>query len=156
MSVYFTEGDLFLTRAQTIAHGCNNRGRMGAGIATQFKSRFPEMFKDYRSKCRELIFRPGDIDLFKSCSPWVLNMATQEDLGGARLEYIKACFENLEKEYSKLGIRSIAMPKIGAGLGGLDWEEVLDLLEIHLDPLPIPIIIYERFIEGKMGKEPKD
>ena len=77
MPVRFVSGDLFLSRAQTLPHGVNCRGRMGAGIALDFRRRFPEMFEEYRRRCRQGTLRPGGALLWTQNDPWVLNLATQ-------------------------------------------------------------------------------
>jgi len=154
MSIHFTQGDLFLTGAQTVAHGCNTKGRMGAGVAVEIKRRFPEVFPDYRKRCKAERFRPGDIQLYKECQPWVLNLATQDSLSGARLEYLQKCFSQIAKSFEQLQITSIAMPMVGAGLGGLDEDSVINVMKEQLDSLPIPIIVYDNFIPNKEGNEP--
>lgn len=153
MPLQIVRGDLFLSGAQTLAHGCNTRGRMGAGIAVAFKERFPDMFRDYRRQCRNGTFQPGQIALYPQQRPWVLNLATQDSLGGARLEYVRSCFSAISEDFGDLGIRSLAMPRIAAGLGGLEWEAVLDLAYAWLDPLEIPIIFYEEFLPGVRARE---
>ena len=153
MALQFVKGDLFLSRAQTLAHGCNTRGRMGAGIAVEFKRRFPEMYQDYRRRCHKNEFRPGQICLYTSCTPWVLNLATQDSLGGARLEYVQQCFQAIADSHSQSGITSLAMPRIAAGLGGLEWDDVVALLRAILGPLPIPIVVYEEYKSGFQAQE---
>ena len=147
MPVIFVKGDLFLSDVQTIAHGVNCKGRMGAGIAVQFKSKYPEMYKKYRNLCHKNILRPGGVYLEKETIPWVLNLATQADLGGARIEYIADCFKWIAENYENEGIKSLAMPRIGAGLGRLDWDDVKTMIYEFLDPLPVKIIIYEEYVE---------
>jgi len=59
-----------------MAHGVSCAGRMGAGIALEFRRRFPEMFQEYRRRCYKKRLQPGDLFLWKQSQPWVLNMAT--------------------------------------------------------------------------------
>ena len=150
MPIKYVSGDLFLTEAQTLAHGCNCRGRMGAGVAREFKARFPGMFKEYRRRCHSGEFQTGGYYLEKKTTPWVLNLATQADLGGATLEYVSACFAAVAANFEEEGITSLAMPRIAAGLGHLEWD---DVIEEHLGVLPIPVIVYEKFISGVAADE---
>ena len=148
MPVEYVAGDLFLSGAQALAHGCNCRGRMGAGIAVEFKRRFPEMYHEYRRRCRAGEFTPGNYYLEKATQPWVLNLATQSTKAGAQQEFIETCFHSLAERYAEEGITSIAMPRIAAGLGGLRWQDVKLLIDEILGPLPIPIHVFEEFVEG--------
>jgi O-acetyl-ADP-ribose deacetylase (regulator of RNase III) len=79
MPLQFITGDLFANRfkAQALAHGCNCQGSMGAGIATGFRGRYPDMFVEYRRRCKAepREFNLGDAFLWKSPDkPWVFNL----------------------------------------------------------------------------------
>jgi O-acetyl-ADP-ribose deacetylase (regulator of RNase III) len=148
MAVRFVTGDLFLSKAQTLAHGVNTRDKMGRGIAVEFKLRFPGMYEEYRRRCRTGELLPGGVYLEKSQIPWVLNLASQATMGGAELKDVQSCFEWISANYASEGIVGIAMPRIAAGLGGLPWGEVKDLIVQILRPLPIPVYVYEQFISG--------
>jgi len=87
-------GDLFVNRfgAQALAQGVNCRGSMGAGIAVGFRERYPEMYAEYRRRCkaqpREL--NPGDVFFWRpadGAQPSVFNLATQEDYWRSRATY---------------------------------------------------------------------
>src|SRR4051812_48484564 len=92
MPVQYVSGDLFANRhnAQAFAHGCNCKGSMGAGIAVQFRQRYPAMYEGYRQRCKATPreFNPGDAFLWKADDkPWVFNLATQEDYWRSRATY---------------------------------------------------------------------
>lgn len=124
-------GDIFSTRAMTIGHGCNCRGRMGAGIAREMKRRYPIVFVEYQRLCEDDAFQPGDVQLVRSAPHWILNMATQNSFGPpiwrgggvwAKAEWIERCLHNtliLAKEHR---ITSIAFPRVGCSNGGLYWN----------------------------------
>lgn len=65
MVVEYVSGDLFETQCQTIGHGVNCRGRMGAGVAVEFRRRFPEMYQEYRRRCHAGELSPGEIFLWE-------------------------------------------------------------------------------------------
>jgi N-glycosidase YbiA len=153
MSVTYCRGDLFLSRAQALAHGVNCAGVMGAGIAVEFKSRFPAMFKEYKNRCARGDLRPGGVYLENTTVPWVLNLATQADVGSATLESVESTFRWIAKNFAHERICSIALPRIAAGLGLLDWDDVKVLIRDILDSLPIPIYVYEHFTEGVAADE---
>ena len=156
MPVRFVSGDLFLSGAQTLAHGVSCRGRMGAGIAVEFKRQHPVMFQEYRRRCRAGGLQPGEIFLWKSPGRWILNLATQDALRGSRLQYVETALRNVANTYEREGIQSIAMPQIASGLGGLSWSEVRPVIEQELGPLRIPIFVYEHFVAQSPAHEESD
>lgn len=70
-----------------------------------------------------------------------MNLATQGELGGSRLEYVEKCFSDFANYYEEEGITSLALPRIAAGLGGLDWQDVKEILIEYLHLLPINIYL---------------
>lgn len=133
-------GNLFdSTDLDALAHGTNTLGVMGAGIAVEFKRRYPDMYSTYNQLSNIETFVPGTI------FPWVVekvtvyNLMTQGHQGRtilpATLESIKISTKSMLRIASTLGQTRIGMPKIGAGLGGLDWNDVekvlLECLELH-------------------------
>ena len=153
MGIQFLTGDIFYSKAQTIAHGCNCRGRMGAGIALEIKRRYPRMFKEYRRRCHKGLFAPGGYFLHKESTPWILNLATQGTIDGAEAGHVERCFRELPQYYGQEGITSLAVPRIAAGLGGLEWQDVRRLICEILGPMTIPIFVYEDYQRGSRADE---
>jgi O-acetyl-ADP-ribose deacetylase (regulator of RNase III) len=136
MPIEFVTGDLFANRfrAQALSHGCNCQGSMGAGIATGFREQYPEMFAEYRRRCKAKPreFNLGDVFLWKAeGQPWVFNLATQEGTYRARASYqaIEAALETMREQADREGVASIAVSRIGAGYGGLSWRKVRAIVE---------------------------
>src|SRR5579863_1959322 len=131
-------GDLFAaTDMDALAHGVNCRGVMGAGIAKGFKARWPEMFAHYRTNCEARALFPGvclSIPANRgSDAMWICNLATQDRPGpDAKLRYIAGAMAEMMEwaEDSGGGIRRIGMPRIGCGIGGLEWVEVRMIVEL--------------------------
>jgi O-acetyl-ADP-ribose deacetylase (regulator of RNase III) len=155
MPVRYVAGDLFANeyQAQALAHGCNCQGVMGAGIAAGFRERYPTMYAEYRRRCKATPrqFNPGDVLLWKTeQQPWVFNLATQEDYRHARE---RATYNAIERSLSAMraqadaeGIASIALPGIGAGLGGLAWPEVRAIIEHVFADWPGTLHVYEAYL----------
>ncbi len=154
MTVYYLSGDLFLSRAQTIGHGVNTRGRMGAGVAVDFRRRFPEMYKEYRRRCHNDELAAGSYFLWTQSDPWVLNLATQAELAGASRPFVRDALSLLAARYEAEGITSLALPRIAAGLGGLSWGEVKSLLDEIFADLPLPVFVYQEYLPGVEAQEP--
>lgn len=133
MTVQYRTGDLFTSDADALAHGCNCQGVMGAGIAVQFRKRYPKMFEDYRARCMNGSFGIG------SCFAWdapdgkvIYNLGTQKYPGPcARLEDIRTALLTMLRMPTKKNqlIRTIALPRIGCGHGGLKWPDVKNIIE---------------------------
>src|SRR3954469_24968632 len=130
MPVVFVTGDLFANRfgAKALAHGCNCKGSMGAGIATGFRDRYSQMYAEYRRRCKAdpPEFKLGDAFLWKDGErPWVFNLGTQEGVWRARASYeaLETALKGMRRQADREGVASIAMPKVGAGYGGLSWKK---------------------------------
>jgi O-acetyl-ADP-ribose deacetylase (regulator of RNase III) len=152
MTIEFVTGDLFANRfgAQALAHGCNCQGSMGAGIATGFRDCYPEMFAEYRRRCkakpRQLNL--GDIFFWKAAGlPSVFNLATQEGTFRARASYeaIEAALKAMREQADREGIASIAVPRIGAGYGGLSWKKVRAIIEETFKDWTGTLYVYEDY-----------
>jgi O-acetyl-ADP-ribose deacetylase (regulator of RNase III) len=156
MSIEYVSGDLFVNRhnARALAHGCNCKGAMGAGIARGFRERYPDMYEEYRRRCRAepSQFNLGDSLLWKTDDkPWVFNLGTQEDFRGCRASYqaIEKALETMKQQADEEGIRSIAMPRVGSGYGGLPWDNVRPIIERVFDNWPGTLYVYEEYVPGE-------
>jgi O-acetyl-ADP-ribose deacetylase (regulator of RNase III) len=136
MPIHFVSGDLFANEhhVDAFGHGCNCRGSMGAGIAVGFRERYPDMYEEYRRRCKAVPrqFNPGDCFLWKaSNSPWVFNLATQEDYWRSRATYeaVERALTAMRMQADAEGVRSIAIPRIGTGYGRLSWKKLRPILE---------------------------
>lgn len=135
---------LLTSQAQTVVNTVNTVGVMGKGIASAFKKRYPDMFKEYRRLCRAEEFQVGQLWLWKAPEQWVLNFPTKKHWRNpSKLSYIQAGLRKLVEQYEKRGIREIAFPRLGCGHGGLDWDDVRSLMELHLRPIPILVYIHD-------------
>lgn len=135
MPIEYVTGDLFnnRVRAQALGHGCNCTGSMGTGIAVGFKDRYPAMFEEYRRRCKAKPpeFTLGDVFLWREENePAVFNLGTQPRPGrGATYPVVEAALRAMREAADEAGIRSIAIPRIAAGYGGLSWKKVKALIE---------------------------
>lgn len=117
---------------------------MGKGIALQFKKKYPEMFTAYQRVCEKQQLDTGKLYLWKSPEKWVLLFPTKKHWRNpSRMEYIESGLQKFVDNYERLGIMSIAFPKLGCGNGGLEWSAVKLVMEKYLCPLPIDIFVYE-------------
>ena len=136
--------DIFSSDAQTLVNAVNSVGVMGGGLAALFKDRFPEMYIDYVAACETGELKPGHPHLWKGEEKWVLNFPTMDTLAeGARLDWIEQGLITVADNYRKWGVESLSFPKLGCGIGGLDWEEVYPLMVRRIGNLPIPVYVHD-------------
>ena len=140
-------GDLLSSTAQTLVNTVNCVGVMGKGIAAEFKRRFPDMHEDYVRRCDDGEVELGKPYLFCSANPpWILNFPTKDHWRSvSSLIDIVRGLEYLEQHYVKWGIRSLAVPPLGCGLGQLEWRVVGPTLYRHLERLDLVVELYAPF-----------
>ena len=154
--IRFGRGDILAADAEVLVNTVNCVGVMGRGIALQFKNRFPANFKAYAAACKRNEVRPGKMFVFDtrelSWPRYVINFPTKRHWRGkSRIEDIRAGLEALVEEIRARGIRSVAIPPLGSGLGGLDWNEVRPLIEEAMEALPnVDVLVFE---PGGRGEE---
>ena len=145
---------IFNQNVQTIVNTVNCVGVMGAGIALECRLRYPEMFEDYVNRCQRREVRIGKPYLYKYEDFWILNFPTKNHWKyKSKLEWIEAGLKYFRDNYKKWEIKSIAFPKLGCDKGGLDWEEVNNLIEVYLENLDIDIYICLDELEDPNGVE---
>ena len=142
-------GDILTEAAEALVNTVNCVGVMGRGIALQFKRAFPENFKAYAARCKRNEMRPGCVFVFETGAMvpprYIINFPTKRHWRGkSRLEDIESGLESLAGEIRSRGIRSIAIPPLGSGLGGLHWPSVRTRMEAALGVLDdVEIVIFE-------------
>ena len=152
MPIHYISGDLFVNRykTQAFAHGCNCKGTMGAGIAVGFKERYPQMYEEYRRRCKAQPreFNVGDVFLWQEAGkPAVFNLGTQ-DKPGAHATYIavEQCLNSMRHMVDESHMNRIAMPRIGAGYGGLEWDKVRLIIDRIFSNWSGELYIYEEYL----------
>ena len=122
---------------------------MGKGIALQFKKAFPENFNAYQKACRRKEVKPGKMFVYETGSmmnpKYIINFPTKRNWRGkSRLEYIDSGLTALLREIRKRKIHSVAIPALGSGLGGLNWNEVRPRIEKAFEALPeVEVLLFE-------------
>jgi O-acetyl-ADP-ribose deacetylase (regulator of RNase III) len=138
--IKYVKGDLFLAPQTIIAHGCNCKGGFGSGVAKTMSQKHPEARSQYLRKFNSVGWKLGDIQYVKSNGKVIANCATQYDYGSPKggavyVDYdsIKTCMEKLKKVCVENKL-SVAIPKIGAGLAGGDWDIIEKIInEVFFD-----------------------
>ena len=142
MVIRITQGDLLRQDdVDAVVNTVNCVGIMGKGIALQFKNKWPDNFRAYEAACKAKEVRPGRMFVFDSgglVKPnYIINFPTKDHWRGkSRIEYIREGLKDLVAQIKHLGIRSIAVPPLGCGSGGLEWSEVRPMIEAAFTGLP--------------------
>jgi len=147
--IEYTSGDILKSEAEALVNTVNCVGVMGRGIAAQFKNAYPENFKAYAGACRREQVQPGRMFVFETgrlMPPrYIINFPTKRHWRGrSRMEDIDTGLLALVSEIRSRTIRSIAIPPLGSGLGGLEWDEVRPRIEAALQALyDVRVMVYE-------------
>ncbi|TWV06046.1 macro domain-containing protein [Bacteroidaceae bacterium HV4-6-C5C] len=145
----YITGDLLSANTQALVNTVNTVGVMGKGIALQFKENFPSNYNEYIKACKNKELEIGKLLVVKDKNiekeRIIINFPTKKDWKHkSKLDFIDRGLQELVKVIHEYAIKSIAIPPLGCGNGGLDWEEVEPLMEKYLSPLEnIEILIFK-------------
>jgi O-acetyl-ADP-ribose deacetylase (regulator of RNase III) len=131
VTVEHTTGDLFEGQFDAVAHGVNCAAEMRSGIAVRFRVRYPDMYTRYLDECHDRRLTLGRVLPWRTRHGlWVYNLATQDRPGSDARPYAiaQSLAEGLARAEDQ-GVRSLGIPRLGAGVGGLTWDEVVPVLE---------------------------
>ncbi|WP_238946453.1 macro domain-containing protein [Vandammella animalimorsus] len=159
-------GDILLSKAELLAHGISAQDPFDSGLALALRERWPSLVKDYRHHTHSHAIEAGEI------WPWVgvqeeggvrriVNLVTQNTMGQgpsakpgkATVENVRHALQNLAKYVKQENIRSLALPRLATGVGGLQWEDVKPLVQQYLGELDIPVVVYTTYHKGEQADE---
>lgn len=161
-NLFVAEGDMFFSRMQTLTVSVNTVGIMGKGLASRAKYQFPDVYVFYQDLCSKRKLQMGKPQLYKreasldhqladepstlsndNSEKWFLLFPTKRDWRErADIRGIEEGLQWLGRNYAKEGIKSLAIPALGCGLGKLEWRDVGPLMCRYLRTFDIPISIY--------------
>lgn len=147
--IRFKTGNIVDEDVEALVNTVNCVGVMGRGIALQFKKAFRENFRAYAEACKLGDVRPGHMFLFETgrlTNPrYIINFPTKRHWRGrSRMDDIEAGLKALEEVVCQRGIRSIAVPALGSGLGGLEWSSVRQRIEVTFRDLDgLDVVVFE-------------
>ncbi|HBJ35599.1 MAG TPA: Appr-1-p processing protein [Planctomycetaceae bacterium] len=160
--IHEVSGDLLLTKAQAIAHGVAPNDHFDSGLALSLRENWPSLAKDFRHYAHQTHPKPGELWIWSGVGGIrIFNLMTQEGdhghgtkAGKATVANVNHCLKRLRHDIETSGIKSLAIPKLATGVGGLDWADVKPLIHQHLDDLSIPIFVYTTYKKGEAAAEP--
>lgn len=146
--IKFLKGDLLQSDAEALVNTVNTVGVMGKGIALQFKQSFPNNYKVYKDACKNDALQLGQMLVVKEeyldGQRYVINFPTKAHWKSpSKIEYITSGLHALRDSLQEYQIKSVALPPLGCGNGGLEWTVVKPLIIEALDGLNVDIFVYE-------------
>lgn len=146
--ITFTKGNLLEARTEALVNTVNTVGVMGKGIALMFKDRFDENFRRYAAACKAKEVQTGKMfvtQVHELDGPrWIVNFPTKQHWRApSRMEWVVEGLQDLRSFLIEQKVRSIAIPPLGAGNGGLEWADVREKIELALGDLDIDILVFE-------------
>lgn len=156
--IQFKTGNIFDERADALVNTVNCVGFMGRGLSLQFKKAFPENYRAYAAACRREEVRPGRMFVVENTTidgpRYIVNFPTKRHWRAkSRMEDIEAGLEALAREVRQRDIRSIAIPPLGSGLGGLLWSDVRSRIVESMDPLDdVQVVVFEPSADFKRDR----
>lgn len=159
--IKFVTGDILKSKAEAIAHGVAPNDDFKQGLALSLRENWPSLYKDFRHFSHGSHPKEGTLWTWKGAEgPYIVSLFTQEHAPGqgsrpgkATLPHVNHSLRELVKEAKEKGFKSIAIPKIATGVGGLTWNEVKPLVQEHLAGLGIPVYVYEEYKKDVVAAE---
>ena len=145
----FPQGNLLESQAEALVNSVNTVGVMGKGIALMFKEAFPENFRSYEEACRHKEVKVGRMFVTENRGlegpHWIINFPTKKHWRQpSKLEWIIDGLKDLRRVIQECNIRSVALPPLGSGNGGLDWRDVRPVIQSFLSDLEgVDVQVYE-------------
>lgn len=159
--IHEVTGDILLSKAEAIAHGIAPNDHFDHGLALALRDKWPSLAKDFRHYSHQCHPKSGEVWMWGASGIRIFNLMTQEGEhthgskpGKATVANVNHVLKRLRHDLEKEKVKSLAISKLGTGVGGLDWNEVLPLIQTHLGDLAIPIYIYSHFQPGTKASEP--
>lgn len=159
--IYEVSGDILKSKAQLIAHGVAPNDHFSTGLALSLREMWPSLYKDFRHYYQVHHPKTGEVWAWVNAEgKRIVNLLTQEPApdhnsnpGKASLDNVNHSLKELRKFIEKEGVKSVALPKIATGVGGLEWKDVYPLIQKHLGDLNVNVYVYSQYQKGVEAAE---
>lgn len=154
-------GDILLSKASVIAHGVAPNDDHAMGLAHALREHAPAMYKDFRHYCKTQHPKVGSLWAWAGADGRrIVALFTQEAAyrpgerpGRASMANVNHALHALRQFIERENVRSVALPKLGTGGGGLNWQDVRPAIDKHLADLASTVIVYSTFHSGQAASE---
>lgn len=145
-NITIIKGNLFTSQAQALVNTVNTVGVMGAGVALEFRLRYPDMNEKYVELCKQKQIQIGKLWIYKAADRWIINFPTKEDWkDDSKIEYLEKGLQKFVDTYKEKGITSVAFPVLGSRHGNIPENESIKVMESYLSRIDIPVEIYRYY-----------
>ena len=159
--IRFVSGDILLSRANAIAHGVSPHDDFHQGLALALREKWPALYKDFRHYCKTQSPQSGGLWSWMGADGMhVVSLFTQQPApahggrpGPASVTHVAHALKALHKLVESEGWKSIALPRLATGVGGLQWSEVEPLIQQHLGSLATTVLVYTTYHPGQAADE---
>ena len=147
--IRYTQGNLLESSSEALINTVNEVGVMGKGIALMFREAFPQNTRIYETACKAGEVKVGKMLVTRERDqigqPWIINFPTKKHWRNpSKLEWVAAGLKDLVQVIQERQIRSVAVPPLGCGNGGLDWSQVREEIESALSELrDVDVLVFE-------------
>lgn len=146
MKIQYIDGDMFKSDINYLAHGCNAQGVMGSGVAAIVRRDFTQAYDEYVARHKIKPWELGEVQFVPSNGKVIINAITQKFFGRDGYRYVSydAVAEAMYEINARLKDHEnprLGMPKIGAGLGGGDWNVIASIIESELKDVQPTVFI---------------
>ncbi len=142
-NITIIKGNLFTSQAQALVNTVNTVGVMGAGVALEFRLRYPDMNEKYVELCKQKQIQIGKLWIYKAAYRWIINFPTKEDWkDDSKIEYLEKGLQKFVDTYKEKAITSVAFPVLGSRHGNIPENESIQVMESYLSKIDIPVEIY--------------
>lgn len=147
--IRYTSGNLLESEAEALVNTVNEVGVMGKGIALMFREAFPESSRAYAEACERGEVQVGRVLITENLGltgpRWIIHFPTKKHWRNpSQLPWVREGLQDLARVVAEKKIRSIAVPPLGCGHGGLDWLQVRTEIETSLGKIPgLDVMVYE-------------
>ena len=136
--------DIFKSDAEALVNPVNTVGVMGAGLARAFREKYPKNYKLYVKACSDRTVSIGNGVAIQDGGKWIINFPTKDHWQDqSKIKYIELGLINLIDICNLIQVKSVAVPKLGCGLGGLDWKIVRPMIVSAFTATKIDLQLYE-------------
>lgn len=141
--IFFTDGSIFDSDAEAIVNPVNCEGVAGGGLAREFKRRYPAEVALYTAECKVYGLQPGQTFVTPTDERLIFHTATKDKWRlPSTLEYIEKCLGTIKEAAIACDASTIAMPALGCGLGGLNFDEVSALMRAHYVDSALSVTVF--------------
>lgn len=155
--IHFVTDDIFMSPAEALVNTVNCEGYMGKGLAYQFKLKYPNNNIDYIKACKTGLLTIGHLHFYRESGKLIINFPTKDKWRApSKLEYIDKGLDDLKRIITDQRIKSISIPPLGSGNGGLNWLDVKSIVVEKLSSLSdIDIYVHEPGVSSVVAPKVK-